>query len=591
MKSKRFILGLALILSAMVVSSCKTATVEPTTVGLANPASVYCEAQGYTLEMRTDADGGQYGVCIFPDGGECEEWAFYRGECSPGGPPTEEQPTETPATPSASSGQAAPTVEPTEQPTLVESGLRPLDPAACGDLANAVVQTLGVEAAMAEAPFQDRVGGETGTGCQVTATGTGLDFEDHWIVFQELAEMLTAQGWREDMAYQGGGPTGTLSGFRRNGELCLLLVGWDPSEDADCPTDQPIGMCELTPEQRLYTIVLDCAQGVSPSAPTGEPVACWYGRVDSAPPDAAIEDYLVLLPEEARRAVDVVGADEAVEAEIVALRDSGTYAHFWGRLDCDAPAWGGCRLVVDRLRPEGPGFPFFDPDPVEGWTGSVFGTPTGAQFDNYFVRSGNIPMRYGIDSADAAISAQLENLNDAAVIVRVWGQVTCPAIDFQGSQIQVDRLEIVMEASAEAGYEGWKPYLNETFGYALWYPGGCTVMGANLDESIQFVGPLVDDEHWPVLTVSHRNCDFCRPPVGTDVGKWLDDVGIAYDEIVEIAGFPAAHFRQDTGPGAYPSDGYYFIRGDQLFFVSILHAGWQEDWELYNKFLQCFTFP
>ncbi|MCA9971355.1 MAG: META domain-containing protein [Anaerolineales bacterium] len=59
---------------------------QPTTdepAGLANPASVYCEAQGGTLAMRTDESGGQYGVCIFEDGSECDEWAFFRGECAP----------------------------------------------------------------------------------------------------------------------------------------------------------------------------------------------------------------------------------------------------------------------------------------------------------------------------------------------------------------------------------------------------------------------------------------------------------------------------------------------------------------------------
>ncbi|MBN1260537.1 MAG: DUF333 domain-containing protein, partial [Anaerolineae bacterium] len=28
---------------------------------------------------------GQYGVCIFPDGSECDEWAFFNGACAPGG--------------------------------------------------------------------------------------------------------------------------------------------------------------------------------------------------------------------------------------------------------------------------------------------------------------------------------------------------------------------------------------------------------------------------------------------------------------------------------------------------------------------------
>jgi len=32
-----------------------------------NPASVFCEQQGFRLEIRTAADGSRGGVCIFPD--------------------------------------------------------------------------------------------------------------------------------------------------------------------------------------------------------------------------------------------------------------------------------------------------------------------------------------------------------------------------------------------------------------------------------------------------------------------------------------------------------------------------------------------
>jgi putative hemolysin len=46
-----------------------------------NPASVYCTQNGNKLEIRTAADGSQSGVCVFPDGSRCEEWAYYRGEC------------------------------------------------------------------------------------------------------------------------------------------------------------------------------------------------------------------------------------------------------------------------------------------------------------------------------------------------------------------------------------------------------------------------------------------------------------------------------------------------------------------------------
>ena len=57
----------------------------PPSQQLANPASVYCEEQGGTLEIRTADDGGQAGYCIFDDGSECDEWSFFRGECAPGG--------------------------------------------------------------------------------------------------------------------------------------------------------------------------------------------------------------------------------------------------------------------------------------------------------------------------------------------------------------------------------------------------------------------------------------------------------------------------------------------------------------------------
>lgn len=54
-----------------------------TQAGLPNPASVYCEQNGNRLEIRTSTDGSQSGVCFFPDSSECDEWAYYRGECGP----------------------------------------------------------------------------------------------------------------------------------------------------------------------------------------------------------------------------------------------------------------------------------------------------------------------------------------------------------------------------------------------------------------------------------------------------------------------------------------------------------------------------
>ena len=49
-----------------------------TVIGMANPASVYCEEQGGTLTIVEDAEGNQSGMCKLADGTEVEEWEYFR---------------------------------------------------------------------------------------------------------------------------------------------------------------------------------------------------------------------------------------------------------------------------------------------------------------------------------------------------------------------------------------------------------------------------------------------------------------------------------------------------------------------------------
>ena len=55
-------------------------TVSPTSAGMANPASVNCGKIGGTVEIKKNADGSEYGMCTFPNGTSCEEWALFRNE-------------------------------------------------------------------------------------------------------------------------------------------------------------------------------------------------------------------------------------------------------------------------------------------------------------------------------------------------------------------------------------------------------------------------------------------------------------------------------------------------------------------------------
>jgi len=52
---------------------------------LANPASTNCVNKGGQPQIMKRGDGGEYGVCVFDDNRQCEEWAMLRGDCPVGG--------------------------------------------------------------------------------------------------------------------------------------------------------------------------------------------------------------------------------------------------------------------------------------------------------------------------------------------------------------------------------------------------------------------------------------------------------------------------------------------------------------------------
>lgn len=87
MKLRPGLLAFVVVVLSVAAAACSAAriAVAPTesSVGIANPASEYCQQNGGSLEIRTAADGGQAGYCLFADGTECEEWAFFRGDCQP----------------------------------------------------------------------------------------------------------------------------------------------------------------------------------------------------------------------------------------------------------------------------------------------------------------------------------------------------------------------------------------------------------------------------------------------------------------------------------------------------------------------------
>ena len=88
----KWILTFTVTLMVFALVSCTAPQTTPTPApvstempqaNMPNPASVFCVEQGFKSEIRTAADGSQSGVCIFPDGSECDEWAYFPGGCAP----------------------------------------------------------------------------------------------------------------------------------------------------------------------------------------------------------------------------------------------------------------------------------------------------------------------------------------------------------------------------------------------------------------------------------------------------------------------------------------------------------------------------
>jgi len=89
---KKLIVLILIAVVILILPACNPSKTDPTPtpiiegenddfIGIPNPASFYCQEMGYELELRDTADGTE-GICIFPDGKECEEWEFLAGGCA-----------------------------------------------------------------------------------------------------------------------------------------------------------------------------------------------------------------------------------------------------------------------------------------------------------------------------------------------------------------------------------------------------------------------------------------------------------------------------------------------------------------------------
>lgn len=76
---------LTIIMGMLLLSGCTTAEREapkpPNTIGMANPASVYCQQKG-GKSIAVKMPQGERADCLLPGGERIDEWALYRRDHS-----------------------------------------------------------------------------------------------------------------------------------------------------------------------------------------------------------------------------------------------------------------------------------------------------------------------------------------------------------------------------------------------------------------------------------------------------------------------------------------------------------------------------
>ena len=425
------------------------------TVGLANPASVYCEEQGGTLDIRTDADSGQYGVCVFADGSQCEEWAFFRGECGPSaGAGTPQQVFGlfgSVITPPA--GQPFDTYLVLSPKEAGSAGLVPLN-----EEAKDTISELKDSGQMAHFWGTLNCMVPDFSGCQVEVTRVRPDGSG------EPVPTDAVEGW-----------AGTLQSLRAMSQFDDFFVLGDPLfrvrygiEPADAVVaaelddlrdtglsfnvfgDLTCGTMDLNGCQ-ILTRRIEAFQDIDtmtlPEGTAAQGANDWTGFIHSLPQGAQFDDKFERQGFDAGE-YGIEGANEAIQEQIAALRDSGKQVHVWGKLLADVPDVGGAQIVVTRIEAEparGAGreieqLPVII-EPVEDWVGVVIANEEAAQIDDYFQMMDQDGSRFGI-WGEGEIGEQLEAVRDTGTVIHVWGIIRYNVPDANNAQIAVERMEI-----------------------------------------------------------------------------------------------------------------------------------------------------
>jgi putative hemolysin len=261
-------------------------------VNMPNPASVYCEQNGNKLEIQTASDGSQNGICVFPDGSTCDEWAYFRGECG-------------------LAQQKSPTPAMAVEATTEASGGGPGGSNNSGGNASGGFMPPGTT---------EEISDWWGV---IKSTEPGAQYEDYF-ERQDLGQIIYFGIDSMDPAVQA-----QIEALRDSGKI-VNLYGTLLSNVPDYNGSQI----------QVDRIEEQASGGYMPPG-TSEEIAGWWGVIKSTEPGAQYDDYFERQDLGQIIYFGIDSMDPVVEAQIIALRNSGKTVHLYGTLFSNVPDYNG----------------------------------------------------------------------------------------------------------------------------------------------------------------------------------------------------------------------------------------------------------
>lgn len=184
--------------------------------------------------------------------------------------------------------------------------------------------------------------------------------------------------------------------------------------------------------------------------------ACTAPQTQAATEPAATDTPQVSMPnpasvycEQTGNKLEIRTAEDGSQNGICIFPDGSTcdeWSYYRGECGPAAPKSPTLAITVEGTTEEQASGGYMPPGTAEeiaDWWGVIKSTEPGAQYDDYFERqdSGQI-IYFGIDSMDPALQSQIEALRDSGKIVHLYGILLSNVPDYNGSQIQVDRIEV-----------------------------------------------------------------------------------------------------------------------------------------------------